>query len=71
LKRSLKRLGVAFAVVFLLLVAYLAVDANYRQIWDGRDAVWPTAATAEETATAMGLSGRRTRGVDQYLLSNL
>jgi hypothetical protein len=26
----------------------------YRQIWDGRDAVWPTAATAEEASSAEG-----------------
>jgi len=26
---------------------------EFRQIWDGRDAVWPTAATAEEAKSAM------------------
>jgi len=26
---------------------------DYRQIWDGRDAVWPAAATAEEASAAM------------------
>lgn len=25
----------------------------YRQIWDGRDAVWPVAASAEETEAAL------------------
>ena len=27
---------------------------SYRQIWDGRDAVWPSAATAEEAKLAVG-----------------
>jgi hypothetical protein len=27
---------------------------SYRQIWDGRDAVWPSAATAEEAKLAIG-----------------
>ena len=27
---------------------------SYRQIWDGRDAVWPSAATAEEAKPAVG-----------------
>ena len=27
---------------------------SYRQIWDGRDAVWPTAATADEARSAVG-----------------
>ena len=26
---------------------------SYRQIWDGRDAVWPSAATAEEANSAL------------------
>ncbi len=29
---------------------------RYRQIWDGRDAVWPSAATAEEASQAVGTS---------------
>jgi hypothetical protein len=28
----------------------------YRQIWDGRDAVWPSAATSEEAKLAVGTS---------------
>jgi hypothetical protein len=27
---------------------------RYRQIWDGRDAVWPSAATPEEAKAALG-----------------
>jgi hypothetical protein len=26
---------------------------SYRQIWDGRDAVWPSAATTEEANSAV------------------
>jgi len=28
---------------------------NYRLIWHGRDAVWPTAATVEEAKESMGI----------------
>jgi len=27
---------------------------SYRQIWDGRDAVWPSAATADDAKLAVG-----------------
>jgi hypothetical protein len=30
------------------------VKKSYRQIWDGLDAVWPSAATAEEARLAVG-----------------
>ncbi len=34
--------------------AQLEEKKSYRQIWDGRDAVWPSAATAEEAKLAVG-----------------
>jgi hypothetical protein len=34
--------------------AQQADKKSYRQIWDGRDAVWPNAATAEEAKLAVG-----------------
>jgi hypothetical protein len=33
--------------------AQQADKKNYRQIWDGRDAVWPSAATTEEANSAV------------------
>jgi hypothetical protein len=32
-------------------------DKNYRQMWNGRDAVWPSAASAEEAKVAVGARG--------------
>ena len=34
--------------------AQLEEKMSYRQIWDGRDAVWPSAATAAEAKLAVG-----------------
>ena len=34
--------------------AQQADKKTYHQIWDGRDAVWPSAATAEEAKLAVG-----------------
>jgi len=34
--------------------AQQADKKSYRQIWDGRDAVWPSAATVEEAKLAVG-----------------
>jgi hypothetical protein len=34
--------------------AWQGEKKNYRRIWDGRDAVWPSAATAQEAELAVG-----------------